>query len=107
MRILEELMRVMHMDPLTRDVGFDMLCDTIVARAAQLQKLETDSLVDRKTHIYNLQRKVQVLFLLSFLKITTHPAIFLMIRMHDAIGVSLRLGFHLVIPARFPFSFTT
>ena len=47
------------MDPLTRDVGFDMLCDTIVARAAQLQKLETDSCVDRKTHIYNLQRKVR------------------------------------------------
>ncbi|KAI0225840.1 hypothetical protein LSAT2_023409 [Lamellibrachia satsuma] len=59
LRILEELMRVMHMDPLAGDVGFDMMCDTIVARAAQLQKLETDSLVDRKTHIYNLQRKLK------------------------------------------------
>lgn len=64
LRILEELMRVMHMDPLARDVGFDMMCDTIVARAAQLQKLETDSLVDRKTHIYNLQRKVPLLCLM-------------------------------------------
>lgn len=49
------------MDPIASDLGFDMAGDAIVARAEQLTKHEGDSLQDKKTHIYNLQRKIKSL----------------------------------------------
>ena len=51
----------MKMDPITADLGLDGAADAILVRADQLVKLEADNLVDRKTHIYNLQRKIKSL----------------------------------------------
>ena len=49
----------MKMDPITADLGLDGSAEAILIRAEQLSKLEADALVDRKTHIYNLQRKIK------------------------------------------------
>ena len=55
----------MKMEPVAADVGFEFVCETILVRADQLQKLESDSLVDRKTLIYNLQRKVIIITIVA------------------------------------------
>jgi len=59
MRFLERIVRAMKMEAITMDLGVESITDAIIARADQLTKMESDSLVDRKTHIYNLQRKVK------------------------------------------------
>ena len=58
---LERISRALKMDPLAADVGLELACDAVVGRAEQLVNLEADQLSDRKTHIYNLQRKVKSL----------------------------------------------
>ncbi|KAH3851320.1 hypothetical protein DPMN_093800 [Dreissena polymorpha] len=59
MRCLQLLGEAMKMDRISLDLGMDMTCDALIARAEQLVKLEKDALADRSTHIYNLQRKVK------------------------------------------------
>lgn len=59
MRFVERISRAMKMDDITADMGIDSCTDAIMARAEQLVKHEFDALNDRKTHIYNLQRKVK------------------------------------------------
>ncbi len=49
------------MEPITPDLCLDSVTDAIIARGEQLVTMETETLVDRKTHIYNLQRKVKAL----------------------------------------------
>lgn len=61
LHFLEKISRSLKMDPINIDIGYDMSTDAILARAEQLVKLESDALIDRKTHIYNLQRKVKQL----------------------------------------------
>lgn len=61
LRFLERISRAMNMDPITIDMGVDCLSDAIVARAEQMLRLENDAMVDRKTHVYNLQRKVKAM----------------------------------------------
>ena len=51
----------MKMDRINAEVGYDMTGETLLARAAQLAKLEADALADRNTHIYNLQRKIKTM----------------------------------------------
>lgn len=55
----EKLARVMKLDEIANDVGLDVNGDALLARGEQLVKLETDALDDRKTTIYNLQRRVK------------------------------------------------
>lgn len=55
----EKLARVMKLDEIADDVGLDVNGDALLARGEQLVKLETDALDDRKTTIYNLQRRVK------------------------------------------------
>jgi ABC-type cobalamin transport system ATPase subunit len=43
------------------DVGLDGMADTILTRAEQLVKNESTELVDRKSHIFNLQRKLKIM----------------------------------------------
>ena len=50
---------MLNIDAITADVGLDMSFDSLLGRADQLVKMEADALQDRKTHIYNLQRKLK------------------------------------------------
>jgi glycerol-3-phosphate responsive antiterminator len=52
------ILKVSH---ISADVGLDMNVDLIMARADQLVKMESDSIQDKQTNIYNLQRKVKQL----------------------------------------------
>lgn len=61
MRCLQQLGEAMKMDRISLDLGLDMTVDALIARAEQLVKLEKDTLADKSTHIYNLQRKVKSL----------------------------------------------
>lgn len=58
---MERMAEIMKMDRISAEVGFDMNGDALIARAAQLAKLEADALADRNTHIYNLQRKIKTM----------------------------------------------
>ena len=49
----------MKLDAMMADAGIDGAAEAILVRADQLVKLEADALADRKTQIYNLQRKVK------------------------------------------------
>ncbi|XP_031554608.1 coiled-coil domain-containing protein 170-like [Actinia tenebrosa] len=55
----EKLAGTMKLDEIASDVGFDVNGEALLARAGQLVKLETDALDDRKTTIYNLQRRLK------------------------------------------------
>ena len=61
LRFMERMAEIMKMDRISAEVGFDMNGDALLARAAQLAKLEADALADRNTHIYNLQRKIKTM----------------------------------------------
>lgn len=61
LRFLERVSGALRMEPITADVGLDMATDAIIARGEQLTHQESDGLNDRKTHIYNLQRKCKSL----------------------------------------------
>lgn len=51
----------MAIDAVAVDVGFDSVTDAVIARAEQLAKNEASELVDRKSHIFNLQRKLKIM----------------------------------------------
>lgn len=59
LQFIERLCHVLNIDAITADVGLDMSFDSLLGRADQLVKMEADALQDRKTHIYNLQRKLK------------------------------------------------
>lgn len=61
LRALQRLGEKMKMDRISIDLGLDMTIDALISRAEQLVKLEQDTIVDKSTHIYNLQRKVKSL----------------------------------------------
>jgi hypothetical protein len=56
---LERLGHILKVSQISADVGLDMNVDLLIARAEQLVKMEGDSLQDKQTNIYNLQRKVK------------------------------------------------
>lgn len=58
---MEEICAALKMDPIAADMGLDSATDAILSRIQQVIGKETDALVDRKTHIYNLQRKIKTL----------------------------------------------
>ena len=58
---LERVGNIMKISQISADVGLDMNVDLIIARIEQLVKSENDSLQDKQTNIYNLQRKVKAL----------------------------------------------
>lgn len=61
LRALQRLGEKMKMDRISIDLGLDMTIDALISRAEQLVKLEQNTIVDKSTHIYNLQRKVKSL----------------------------------------------
>ena len=56
---LERMGKVLKVSEVSADIGLDMNVDLILARADQLVRMEGDSLADKQTNIYNLQRKVK------------------------------------------------
>lgn len=58
---LERIGAILKINEISADLGLDMNVDLIVARLEQLIKMESESLTDKQTNIYNLQRKVKSL----------------------------------------------
>ncbi|KAJ8045829.1 hypothetical protein HOLleu_08927 [Holothuria leucospilota] len=61
MAFLQKMANIMGMDEICHDMGFDMNGDTLLARAEQLMKREGDTVIDKTTHVYTLQRKMKTL----------------------------------------------
>ena len=49
------------MESINADLGVESILSSLMARVQQVVGKEGDLLVDRKTHIYNLQRKIKSL----------------------------------------------
>lgn len=52
----------MRIEHITTDLGFDMQLEAILARAEQLTRQEGTALVETKTMIYSLQKKVGYIY---------------------------------------------
>lgn len=61
MAFLQKMANIMGMDEICHDLGFDMNGDTLLARAEQLMRREGDTIVDKSSHVYTLQRKLKTL----------------------------------------------
>lgn len=61
LHFLERLGAIMKIENVSNDLGYEFNPDVILSRAEQLMKLENDSIVDQKTSIYSLQRKIKQL----------------------------------------------
>nr|XP_006625964.2 PREDICTED: coiled-coil domain-containing protein 170 [Lepisosteus oculatus] len=59
LRFLEELSEKMKLDRVATDLGFDMRVEAILSRAEQLVKLEATAVLENKTLVHNLQRKLK------------------------------------------------
>lgn len=59
LHFLERLASVMKIENVSHELGYELNPDVILTRAEQLMKLEKDSIVDQKTSIYSLQRKIK------------------------------------------------
>ena len=56
MQFLEKLGSIMGLDEVSKELGFDLQTDALVARAEQLAKLEGDRLADK---VYNIIPKMK------------------------------------------------
>ena len=61
LRFLEDLSVALKMESINADMGVESILTSLMARVQQVVGKEGDLLVDRKTHIYNLQRKIKSL----------------------------------------------
>lgn len=61
LQFLEQLGKILKIDSISADMGMDMNIEILIARAEQLIKMESDSIQDKQTSIYNLQRKIKQL----------------------------------------------
>lgn len=55
---MEQLSEKLKVDHVAADLGFDMRLEVILTRAEQLSRQEGTALLETKTQIYSLQRKV-------------------------------------------------
>lgn len=58
---LERMGKILKVAEISADIGLDMNVDLLMSRAEQLVKLEGDTIADKQTNIYNLQRKIKQL----------------------------------------------
>lgn len=58
LQFLEHLSEKMKIEHMTTDLGFDMRLEAILTRAEQLTRQEGIALVETKTLVYSLQKKV-------------------------------------------------
>lgn len=56
----------MKIEQLTTDLGFDMRLQAILTRAEQLTRQEGAALVENKTLVYSLQKKVLILYCILY-----------------------------------------
>ncbi|XP_033231052.1 coiled-coil domain-containing protein 170 isoform X2 [Belonocnema kinseyi] len=61
MTFLERLAKVMQLDEISQEIGMDLQTESLLVRAEQLARLETDKLVDKTSVVYQLQRRVRTL----------------------------------------------
>ncbi|XP_062862990.1 coiled-coil domain-containing protein 170 [Trichomycterus rosablanca] len=59
LKFLEQLSEKLKIENLTTDLGFDMRLEAILARAEQLTQQEGTALVENKTLVYSLQKKLK------------------------------------------------
>nr|XP_031845513.1 coiled-coil domain-containing protein 170 isoform X2 [Nomia melanderi]XP_031845516.1 coiled-coil domain-containing protein 170 isoform X2 [Nomia melanderi] len=58
---LDRLGKAMQMDEISEEMGLDLHTESLLVRAEQLARLETDKLVDKTSVVYQLQRRVRTL----------------------------------------------
>ncbi|KAL0134279.1 hypothetical protein PUN28_001231 [Cardiocondyla obscurior] len=58
---LDRLGKAMQMDEISQEIGLDLQTESLLVRAEQLARLETDKLVDKTSVVYQLQRRVRTL----------------------------------------------
>ncbi|EFN78420.1 Coiled-coil domain-containing protein C6orf97 [Harpegnathos saltator] len=58
---LDRLGKTMQMDEISQEIGIDLHTESLLVRAEQLARLETDKLVDKTSVVYQLQRRVRTL----------------------------------------------
>ncbi|XP_006611826.1 coiled-coil domain-containing protein 170 [Apis dorsata] len=58
---LDRLGKAMQMDEITEEMGIDLQTESLLVRAEQLARLESDKLVDKTSVVYQLQRRVRTL----------------------------------------------
>ncbi|KAH0946608.1 hypothetical protein HN011_000080 [Eciton burchellii] len=58
---LDRLSKAMQMDEISQEIGIDLQTESLLVRAEQLARLETDKLVDKTSVVYQLQRRVRTL----------------------------------------------
>ncbi|XP_048261175.1 coiled-coil domain-containing protein 170 isoform X4 [Bombus terrestris] len=58
---LNRLGKAMQMDEISGEMGLDLQTESLLIRAEQLARLETDKLVDKTSVVYQLQRRVRTL----------------------------------------------
>ncbi|XP_024871816.1 coiled-coil domain-containing protein 170 isoform X2 [Temnothorax curvispinosus] len=61
MTFLDRLGKAMQMDEISQEIGLDLQTESLLVRAEQLARLETDKLVDKTSVVYQLQRRVRTL----------------------------------------------
>ncbi|EFA02357.2 coiled-coil domain-containing protein 170 isoform X2 [Tribolium castaneum] len=59
MNFLDRLARALNMDEISHDIGVDLHTESLLLRAEQLSRLESDKLVDKTALVYQLQRRVR------------------------------------------------
>ncbi|CAH0560001.1 unnamed protein product [Brassicogethes aeneus] len=59
MNFLERLARALNMDEISHDIGVDLHTESLLLRAEQLARLESEKLVDKTALVYQLQRRVR------------------------------------------------
>ncbi|KAF7418200.1 hypothetical protein HZH68_000853 [Vespula germanica] len=58
---LERLGKAMQIEEISEDIGIELQTESLLVRAEQLARLETDKLVDKTSVVYQLQRRVRTL----------------------------------------------
>ncbi|KAG8286374.1 hypothetical protein J6590_061594 [Homalodisca vitripennis] len=58
---LDRLARALNMDEISKEVGVDLQTESLLMRAEQLTRLESDKLIDKSAVVYQLQRRVRTL----------------------------------------------
>ncbi|XP_023723104.1 coiled-coil domain-containing protein 170 isoform X2 [Cryptotermes secundus] len=61
MAFLERLGRALNMEEISKEVGVDLHTESLLIRAEQLARLESDKLIDKTSAVYQLQRRVRTL----------------------------------------------
>ncbi|XP_051020308.1 coiled-coil domain-containing protein 170 [Acomys russatus] len=59
LKFLDQLSEKMKLGHIAAELGFDMRLDAVLARVAQLVRLESNAVIENKTIAHNLQRKLK------------------------------------------------